>query len=811
MRLPYLPKRFKKTEMNTMAFLGVNLTENYQEGELADCKNLSSSHFPNLSQRKGRDLLEQYSDPTDVYAWGDRLVVVDGGTLYLDGNPITNVNDEPKQFAVVNTRLVVHPDMICVDLKNETKTDMKAEFVAEKGENLTIFGHNNVTFSLEKKVKKDVAANYINRNTDSSLGPNAPKWTPYTYTFGKSVSKILECWDADANEWDWNKLNELKQITSLCMFTDAAERQVSDGDIFIPEITYDNGIEHYGIVSENAYYVPVPLDINRFNTEGKYGILRYNPSKESFAMTGHVFQSYLLYNAYDASHRIPMMDEIFEKGDILDMTGTPFGLLDTTVEDTNESKMSVAKIKIKDLISNYETRVNSIVVENNTFRIPAYVRGFGEEQKATGTKGIAMAVGSGSGKYLEIDIKKPFGKDSAFVVYDSYADGSTTNVYEWDYKKRKIIGTYSAMFTSSRSTTKYAPYYASSTFQQYVDLQEVTFKRAVPDLDFICERDNRLWGVSNKDGTIYASGLGIPWLFYDYNGTDMDSYSVAVGSGGDFTGIVNYNGVLCFKEDRVHKLLGNYPSDYYMTTYEVAGIQKGSHRTAKTISEILYYKSPNGIMAFTGYQPTSISNNLLLQNTVGGIATSDGREYYLSTQDKESGKHILYKYDLQNKIWLKEEEAHVHSMTCLNNVVHLAFTEDIVIEESSGEQIVTKERSLYKINQDNDEQVEWFALFKPFMEDVTINNRRMKPTGYVRLVMRLQMEKGATLTIKKREDDGRWEHVWNQPATNKLVNTVPIKIGRCDKFELMLEGKGKTKIITLEREVLGNGKPNDVY
>ena len=83
------------------------------------------------------------------------------------------------------------------------------------------------------------------------------------------------------------------------------------------------------------------------------------------------------------------------------------------------------------------------------------------------------------------------------------------------------------------------------------------------------------------------------------------------------------------------------------------------------------------------------------------------------------------------------------------------------------------------------------------MEDVTINNRRMKPTGYVRLVMRLQMEKGATLTIKKREDDGRWEHVWNQPATNKLVNTVPIKIGRCDKFELMLEGKGKTKIITL--------------
>ena len=54
----------------------------------------------------------------------------------------------------------------------------------------------------------------------------------------------------------------------------------------------------------------------------------------------------------------------------------------------------------------------------------------------------------------------------------------------------------------------------------------------MPDLDFICESENRLWGCSNETRTIYASALGDPTNFFSYQGLSTDSYAVAVGSEG---------------------------------------------------------------------------------------------------------------------------------------------------------------------------------------------------------------------------------------------------------------------------------------
>jgi hypothetical protein len=67
------------------------------------------------------------------------------------------------------------------------------------------------------------------------------------------------------------------------------------------------------------------------------------------------------------------------------------------------------------------------------------------------------------------------------------------------------------------------------------------------------------------------------------------------------------------------------------------------------------------------------------------------------------------------------------------------------------------------------------------------------------------MAPGSVFKIKVRYDNGLWEDAWTQPATPKLSHTVPLRIKRCDKFELRLEGKGQTKIRSIVREFVQGG------
>ena len=82
-------------------------------------------------------------------------------------------------------------------------------------------------------------------------------------------------------------------------------------------------------------------------------------------------------------------------------------------------------------------------------------------------------------------------------------------------------------------------------------------------MDYICSFENRIYGCSSSANTIYASALGDPTNFFDYTGISTDSYAVAVGSEGEFTGCIGYGGsVLFFKEDAIHRLMGSFPAEY---------------------------------------------------------------------------------------------------------------------------------------------------------------------------------------------------------------------------------------------------------
>ena len=89
----------------------------------------------------------------------------------------------------------------------------------------------------------------------------------------------------------------------------------------------------------------------------------------------------------------------------------------------------------------------------------------------------------------------------------------------------------------------------------------VTVRRYVPDMDFVVECGNRLWGCKYGivDGrtvnAVYGSALGDFRNWNTFAGLSTDSYAADRGSDGPFTGTAAYLGtVLFFKENSMERL-----------------------------------------------------------------------------------------------------------------------------------------------------------------------------------------------------------------------------------------------------------------
>ena len=97
--------------------------------------------------------------------------------------------------------------------------------------------------------------------------------------------------------------------------------------------------------------------------------------------------------------------------------------------------------------------------------------------------------------------------------------------------------------------------------------QTVSMERRVPELDFVTECDNRVWGCNSRENVIYGCKLGDPTNWFSYRGIAADSYAVTVGSDGAFTGAASCMGyALFFKENTLHKLYGSKPSDFQLSS-----------------------------------------------------------------------------------------------------------------------------------------------------------------------------------------------------------------------------------------------------
>ena len=307
----------------------------------------------------------------------------------------------------------------------------------------------------------------------------------------------------------------------------------------------------------------------------------------------------------------------------------------------------------------------------------------------------------------------------------------------------------------------------------------VLLERKVPDLTCICECDNRIWGAEGT--TIYASALGDPTNFFVYDGLATDSYAVAVGTEGEFTGCIAYSStVLFWKENCLHKVLGSYPAQYEIYTYTVPGIQKGSEKSLAVINETLFFKGRGGVYAYSGGVPELLTENFGTRRFYDAVGGTDGERYYISMRNEKDGWE-LYVFDTKRGIWLREDETHALDWAYLDGTLYY-------LDAASGKLMTT--------GQDTEEEgpIAWSATLCQM--DETSHGQKC----YSKLFLRADMEAGAWLKVEISTDGRPFRQVFSTHNERAKTLQVPILPVRCDNFRIRLSGKGGCLIKSIVRE-----------
>ena len=310
----------------------------------------------------------------------------------------------------------------------------------------------------------------------------------------------------------------------------------------------------------------------------------------------------------------------------------------------------------------------------------------------------------------------------------------------------------------------------------------ITVERRMPDLDFIVESENRLWGCRYCDGggEIYACKRGDFKNWNSYNGSESDSFAVLVGTDGPFTGAVTHLGYpLFFKEGCVHTVYGDEPSNYQVRTTSIRGVQKGCSKSIAAVGETLYYKSRSGICAYDGSLPEEISFALGDKTYGNAVAGALGNKYYISMQD-ENGAYHLFVYDTIRKLWHREDGTQAMDFC--------AYGDDLYYIDCATGQI----RTVKGTGEREAEPVRWSAT-------TGIIGTGSPDKKYVsRMDVRMKIDVGASVSFFAEYDSsGEYEYLCTLKGKQLQSFSVPIRPRRCDHFRLRIVGTGESKIFSI--------------
>ena len=314
-------------------------------------------------------------------------------------------------------------------------------------------------------------------------------------------------------------------------------------------------------------------------------------------------------------------------------------------------------------------------------------------------------------------------------------------------------------------------------------------ERTVPEMDFVIESGNRLYGCRYGPAAngqvvneIYASKLGD---FRNWNcqmQISTDSWVGGVGTDGQFTGAITHKGYpLFFKENCVHKVYGNYPANFQIQTTECRGVQKGCSRSLAIVNETLFYKSRSGVCAYDGSLPSEVSyamGNEAYSEAVGG---SHGNKYYISMKDVR-GNYNLFIFDTAKGMWHKEDDIPVDYFCSCDSEMYAISNGKIITMLGSGTPVA--------------DPVEWMVQ----TGEIGLSSPDMKYIS--RLNVRMLLDIGSEVRFYAQYDfSDAWEPLFTMQGTSLRSFSIPIRPKRCDHMKLRIEGVGEAKIYSIVKTI----------
>lgn len=812
--LPKIPYKMSKNKRQTASFRGINYSNVTSEGDIADSKNISARAYPYLTTRKGRERADylisckgaMLENITAVTTFMGKFVVVANGELYYGGAPVGKLTPGEKQFAAVNTKLCIMPDKKYLDVQDPyapVLKDMGAKvyatvaFGVSAGETSTPTDTIRVVCGLEPIAQGDgisvsgkVAT--FKKSEEIYSGPIGVlgRWDKITVVDGVPVSLAVSlhfCESMGVGDLTMSVYDDSKWLFTFDFKNDKYKSLekgdklfLSDGAVYIVDeiVKYADADETFrGVVvrrwsgywwygySSDTIAAYSPYGTTLFN---HYGVTVYR----SCAIEDDeekLIDSKIYLNIEDSFEGFVEVDGSVDNSKSVALNkmlkeGVFTGELKTTgwSDDIDLTKaLKAGKTIVFDVegCGSYEAEVETVT---------AYT--------ITCTEALPSAL---SGEGLSF---------ASVKIFEKVASTDSTSFTE-HFKKGDcvtITGSGSAENDISfviSDLTESALIAASDVFVTTNGSYDVTVERSIPDMDLICESGNRLWGCSKKDNMIYASALGDPTNFFVNSKISTDSFAVAVGSEGKFTACCRYGSdVLFWKETKLHKVIGSYPAEYTIYSYDIEGVQAGCEKSLVVINEVLYYKGIHGVSAFAS-APTLISSNFGERYFTDAVAGTDGDSYYLSLKG-DDGRSYLFVYETLLGMWILEDDVRV-----------LDF-----IRNGKDLYMRTEDGKFYRCGaSDTETDMEWFVQLTPFYE--TLEGSKI----YSRLLLRVELPRGSYLRVEVRTDGGAWREAGKIIGRSCEVVPIRIPINRCDKFELRFSGKGKCTVLSMMREFYVGG------
>lgn len=708
--------------LNTQSFLGLNRGLSIADGEMADMQNMSGDHYPVLSTRKGRA----------QKVWGN----LEGGGANSFTGSVAGMLGTDRLIVCQGGKVYVNGEEHPLKLSDEEH--MKPKHMVSMGAYVCVWP--------DKK--------YLNQTNPDDYGDMGVKWTPAD---GASISAMM-C-RKDGTNYD------MESIT----VSDTAPAEPTDQQFWLDTSGENDVLKQYSAM--HAEWIQVATTYIKIQADGiGKGLKESDVVHISGARTADAAAAI----AEDEGETLSFPSDGFymdstgygqatERTKVITVSGLPEGAVVTGALLKFDSGIPLYG-------SDYKT-VNGIPFEAGEHNeIPVEVTGNGDYSFLFRFMGLPAPVADGS-QYgtikisnLSLDVTYTAGSGTEETIDVSFLN--TTNILygaEDDYII--VAGLLNEAVTLANSLT--------------VELK-------IPDLDYVCEANNRLWGCSyaKVDGTltneIRCCALGDFRNWYRFMGISTDSYVMSVGSDGKFTGAFSLQGVpLIWKEDYLHKISGTMPSNFTLNTIKCRGVQDGSWRSLAVVNETLYYKARADVMAFDGAMPYSVSEKLGTEKYYEAVGGAARDKYYINMRDGSYRWH-MYVLDTARGLWHKEDEASVRHMANVSGDLILA------VGVEGGSRLMVAEQG--------EEDVEWSATFGIF-------GFQYEQQKYLsRFNIRAQMSAGSTMKMEIMYDsDGKWVKAGETRCPSLRTVLLPIIPRRCDHCQVRLSGKGTVKLYSIAR------------